>query len=74
MVQKCVSTGVEILLAISAATELAVERAEQTGPTLVGFVAPGGPRSTAVASASCLSDGKLQAHLSGKDSWLKNRQ
>ena len=53
MVQKCASAGVEILLAISAATELAVERAEQTGLTLVGFCRPGGPRSTAVASASC---------------------
>lgn len=41
MVQKCASAGVEILLAISAATELAVERAEQTGLTLVGFCRPG---------------------------------
>ncbi|HHQ4449057.1 TPA: formate dehydrogenase accessory sulfurtransferase FdhD, partial [Aeromonas hydrophila] len=37
----CASAGVEILLAISAATELAVERAEQTGLTLVGFCRPG---------------------------------
>ncbi|QJT19369.1 formate dehydrogenase accessory sulfurtransferase FdhD [Aeromonas sp. 1805] len=41
MVQKCASAGVEILLAISAATELAVERAERTGLTLVGFCRPG---------------------------------
>ncbi|MCH7369671.1 MULTISPECIES: formate dehydrogenase accessory sulfurtransferase FdhD [Aeromonas] len=41
MVQKCASAGVEILLAISAATGLAVERAEQTGLTLVGFCRPG---------------------------------
>ncbi|MNG88076.1 formate dehydrogenase accessory protein [compost metagenome] len=41
MVQKCASAGIEILLAISAATELAVERAEQTGLTLVGFCRPG---------------------------------
>ncbi|MGL5452933.1 MAG: formate dehydrogenase accessory sulfurtransferase FdhD [Aeromonas sp.] len=41
MVQKCASAGVEILLAISAATELAVDRAEHTGLTLVGFCRPG---------------------------------
>ncbi|ALP40822.1 formate dehydrogenase accessory sulfurtransferase FdhD [Aeromonas schubertii] len=41
MVQKCACAGVEILLAISAATELAVERAEQTGLTLAGFCRPG---------------------------------
>ncbi|WP_421212071.1 formate dehydrogenase accessory sulfurtransferase FdhD [Aeromonas enteropelogenes] len=41
MVQKAASAGVEILLAISAATELAVARAEQTGLTLVGFCRPG---------------------------------
>ncbi|MGY6037346.1 formate dehydrogenase accessory sulfurtransferase FdhD [Aeromonas sp. AE23HZ002T15] len=41
MVQKCASAGVEILLAISAATELAVERAEQSNLTLAGFCRPG---------------------------------
>ncbi len=41
MVQKCASAGVEILLAISAATELAVRQAEQTGLTLAGFCRPG---------------------------------
>lgn len=41
MVQKCASAGVEILLAISAATELAVDQAEQTGLTLVVFCRPG---------------------------------
>ena len=41
MVQKCASAGIEILLAISAATELAVQCAESVGMTLVGFCRPG---------------------------------
>lgn len=41
MVQKTVSAGVEILLAISAATSMAVTLAEQSNLTLVGFCRPG---------------------------------
>ncbi|MGL6072252.1 formate dehydrogenase accessory sulfurtransferase FdhD [Craterilacuibacter sp.] len=41
MVEKAVSCGVEILLAMSAPTELAVRMAEQYGLTLLGFVRPG---------------------------------
>lgn len=41
MVQKTVSAGVEILLAISAATSMAVELAEKSNLTLVGFCRPG---------------------------------
>ncbi|HBV76109.1 MULTISPECIES: formate dehydrogenase accessory sulfurtransferase FdhD [Vibrio] len=41
MVQKAVSAGVEILLAISAATSMAVELAQKSNLTLVGFCRPG---------------------------------
>ncbi|WP_211294086.1 formate dehydrogenase accessory sulfurtransferase FdhD [Vibrio gangliei] len=41
MVQKTVSAGIEILLAISAATSMAVKLAEQSNLTLVGFCRPG---------------------------------
>lgn len=41
MVQKVVSAGVEILLAISAATSMAVELAQKSNLTLVGFCRPG---------------------------------
>lgn len=41
MVQKAVSAGIEILLAISAATSMAVELAQKSNLTLVGFCRPG---------------------------------
>ncbi|MBN6064034.1 formate dehydrogenase accessory sulfurtransferase FdhD [Aggregatibacter actinomycetemcomitans] len=41
MVQKTVSAGVEMLVAISAATDLAVEMAEQYNLTLIGFARAG---------------------------------
>ena len=41
MVQKTVSAGIEILVAISASTDLAVEMAEQYNLTLIGFARPG---------------------------------
>ncbi|OEF30081.1 formate dehydrogenase accessory sulfurtransferase FdhD [Vibrio rumoiensis] len=41
MVQKTVSAGIEVLLAISAATSMAVELAQQSNLTLVGFCRPG---------------------------------
>ncbi|AKH65803.1 MULTISPECIES: formate dehydrogenase accessory sulfurtransferase FdhD [Photorhabdus] len=41
MVQKSAACGVEILLAVSAATSLAVEVAERCNLTLVGFCKPG---------------------------------
>ncbi len=41
MVQKTVSAGIEILLAISAATSMAVELAQKSNLTLVGFCRPG---------------------------------
>ncbi|WP_445497983.1 formate dehydrogenase accessory sulfurtransferase FdhD [Photorhabdus sp. SF281] len=41
MVQKSAACGVEILLAVSAATSLAVEVADQCNLTLVGFCKPG---------------------------------
>ncbi|WP_199449657.1 formate dehydrogenase accessory sulfurtransferase FdhD, partial [Vibrio harveyi] len=41
MVQKAVIAGVEILFAISAATMMAVELAQQANLTLVGFCRPG---------------------------------
>ena len=41
MVQKSAMCGVEILFAVSAATRLAVEVAERSNLTLVGFSKPG---------------------------------
>ena len=41
MVQKTVSAGIEMLVAISASTDLAVEMAEQYNLTLIGFARPG---------------------------------
>lgn len=41
MVQKCVACGIEMLIAISAATEYAVQLAEQYHFTLVGFARTG---------------------------------
>ena len=41
MVQKTVSCGIEMLVAISAATDLAVQMAEQYNLTLVGFAREG---------------------------------
>lgn len=41
MVQKSVQQGVEILLAISAPTALAIDLAQRHGQTLVGFARPG---------------------------------
>ena len=41
MVQKTVSCGIEMLIAISAATDLAVQMAEQYNLTLVGFAREG---------------------------------
>lgn len=41
MVQKAAMCGVEILFAVSAATRLAVDVAQRTGLTLVGFSKPG---------------------------------
>ena len=41
MVQKTVSAGIEMLVAISASTDLAVEMAEQYNLTLIGFARSG---------------------------------
>ncbi|SQA98820.1 formate dehydrogenase accessory protein [Cedecea neteri] len=41
MVQKAAMCGIEILFAVSAATSLAVEVAQRTNLTLVGFNRPG---------------------------------
>jgi len=41
MVQKSAMCGVEILFAVSAATQLAVEVAQRSNLTLVGFSKPG---------------------------------
>ena len=41
MVQKTVSAGIEMLVEISASTDLAVEMAEQYNLTLIGFARPG---------------------------------
>ena len=41
MVQKSVQQGVEILVAISAPTALAIDLAQRHGQTLVGFARPG---------------------------------
>jgi hypothetical protein len=48
------------LLAISAVTELAVERAEQTGLTLVGFCRPGRADIYSGCQRIFLSDGKRE--------------
>ena len=41
MVQKSVACGIELLVAISAATDLAVNMAEQYNLSLIGFARPG---------------------------------
>ena len=41
MVQKSVACGIELLVAISAATDLAVNMAEQHNLSLIGFARPG---------------------------------
>ena len=41
MVQKAVTCGVEMLIAVSAATDLAVKMAEESNLTLIGFARPG---------------------------------
>jgi FdhD protein len=41
MVQKSASVGIRCLVAVSAATALAIRRAEEAGMTLIGFARPG---------------------------------
>jgi FdhD protein len=41
MVYKAAAAGIEVLMAVSAPTTLAVEFAERCGLTLVGFARPG---------------------------------
>jgi len=41
MVQKCVAAGIEMLCAISAATEMAAKMAQENGFTLLGFTRKG---------------------------------
>ena len=41
MVYKAAAAGIELLIAVSAPTTLAVEFAERSGVTLVGFARPG---------------------------------
>jgi FdhD protein len=41
MVYKAAAVGIELLMAVSAPTTLAVEFAERSGLTLVGFARPG---------------------------------
>ena len=41
MVSKAAAAGIELLVAVSAPTTLAVEFAERSGVTLVGFARPG---------------------------------
>ncbi|HEY9120037.1 MAG TPA: formate dehydrogenase accessory sulfurtransferase FdhD [Marinobacter sp.] len=41
MVQKCASVGIRCLVAVSAATALAIRQANEAGMTLIGFARPG---------------------------------
>ena len=41
MVYKAAAAGIELLIAVSAPTTLAVEFAERSGLTLIGFARPG---------------------------------
>lgn len=59
MVQKAASCGVEVLLAVSAATGLAVETAEKAGLTLAAFCRPG--RATVLTHSERLTNAGLPA-------------
>jgi len=59
MVQKAASCGVEVLLAVSAATGFAVETAEKAGLTLAAFCRPG--RATVLTHPERLTNAGLPA-------------
>lgn len=70
MVQKSAMCGVEILFAVSAATRLAVEVAERSNLTLVGFSKPG--RATVYTHPQQLWQSTPAANAAGQESTILN--